>query len=235
MQKITSHTFKERLVTDMKALLLKDIKVLAGNMKLYFILILLYILLGGFVPDLGIFQLYPILLFSLFPVTALSYDERCHWTRFGITLPVSRSELVLSKYVLGIAGAVFIALFTLAVNLLFPILFQNTVTDFRLLSCYLLAIVSSSIISLDVILPVSFHFGTEKGRMIYLGAVVLLCAAPAIMDSIFDSMQLPTGAAGSPLYSGLSTIAAIFVLLAVLLTMLSINICIRIFDRKELA
>ena len=132
MQKITSHTFKERLVTDMKALLLKDIKVLAGNMKLYFILILLYILLGGFVPDLGIFQLYPILLFSLFPVTALSYDERCHWTRFGITLPVSRSELVLSKYILGIAGAVFIALFTLAVNLLFPILFQNTVTDFRL-------------------------------------------------------------------------------------------------------
>ena len=59
----------------MKALLLKDIKVLAVNMKLYFVLILLYVLLGGLVPDLGIFQLYPILLFSLFPVTALSRSE----------------------------------------------------------------------------------------------------------------------------------------------------------------
>lgn len=218
----------------MKALLLKDIKVLAVNMKLYFVLILLYVLLGGLVPDLGIFQLYPILLFSLFPVTALSYDERCHWNQYGVTLPLSRKTLVLSKYVLGIAGAFFIAIFTLAVNLLFPVLFQNTVTDFRLLSCYLLAVTSASILSLDIILPVSFHFGTEKGRLFFLGAVVLLCAAPAIMDSIFDSLRLPAAAIGTPLFSGLGMAAGIFALFVILSTILSIAVCIRIFDRKEL-
>lgn len=219
----------------MKALLLKDIKVLAINMRLYFLLILLYILLGGFVPDLGIFQLYPILLFSLFPVTALSYDERCHWNQYGITLPLSRRDLVLSKYILGIAGAFLIALFTLAVNLLFPILFKNTVTDFRLLSCYILAVTSASILSLDVILPVSFILGTEKGRLFYLGAVVLLCAGPAIMDSVFDSMQLPAITISGPLFSGLGMAAGAFALLSLLLTILSMSICIRMFDRKELA
>lgn len=219
----------------MKALLIKDIKVLAANMKLYFALILLYILLGGFVPDLGIFQLYPILLFSLFPVTALSYDERCHWNQYGITLPVSRRELVLSKYLLGIAGAFLIALFTLGVNLLFPILFQNTAADFGLLFCYLIAVVFASILSLDVILPISFCLGTEKGRLFYLGAVVLLCAAPAIMDSIFGSMQLPAVTAGSPLFSGLGMMTGALALLTVLLTILSMAICIRNFDRRELA
>ena len=184
-----TYILPERSVTNMKALLLKDIKVLAVNMKLYFVLILLYILLGAFVTDLGIFQLYPILLFSLFPVT------------------VSRRDLVLSKYILGIAGSFSIALFTLAVNLVFPILFQNTVTDFRLLSCYILAVVSASILSMDLILPISFHFGTERGRLFYLGAVVLLCAGPAILDSIFDSMRLPAVTPGSILFSGLGMAA----------------------------
>lgn len=219
----------------MKALLLKDIKVLAANMKLYFVLILLYILLGGFVPDLGIFQLYPILLFSLFPVTALSYDERCHWNQYGITLPVSRRELVLSKYLLGIAGAFLIAVFTLGVNLLFPILFQNTVADFGLLFCYLMAIVFASILSMDVILPISFCLGTEKGRLFYLGAVVLLCAAPAIMDNIFGSMRLPAVTAGSPLFSGLGMMTGALALLTALLTILSMTVCVRNFDKRELA
>lgn len=230
-----TYILPERSVTNMKALLLKDIKVLAVNMKLYFVLILLYILLGAFVTDLGIFQLYPILLFSLFPVTALAYDERCHWNQYGITLPVSRRDLVLSKYILGIAGSFSIALFTLAVNLVFPILFQNTVTDFRLLSCYILAVVSASILSMDLILPISFHFGTERGRMFYLGAVVLLCAGPAILDSIFDSMRLPAVTPGSILFSGLGMAACAFALLALLLTVFSMAVCIRLFDKKELA
>ena len=154
----------------MKALLLKDIRVLSINMKFYFILILLYTFMGAFVDNMGIFQLYPILLFSLFPITALSYDERCHWNQYGITMPISRRDLVLSKYILGIAGALLISVFTLAVNLLFR--YGNT--DPGTLSCFILAVMSASMISLDLILPISLCFGTEKGRLFYLGTVILL-------------------------------------------------------------
>lgn len=214
----------------MKALLLKDIRVLSINMKFYFILILLYTFMGAFVDNMGIFQLYPILLFSLFPITALSYDERCHWNQYGITMPISRRDLVLSKYILGIAGALLISVFTLAVNLLFR--YGNT--DPGTLSCFILAVMSASMISLDLILPISLCFGTEKGRLFYLGTVILLCAAPAILDGVFNAgMGLPKGIGGIS-FSSLTTAVCAFALLSLLLTIFSITVSIRIFDKKEL-
>ena len=211
----------------MKALLMKDVKILTVNMKFYFILILAYTLLGAIVKNLGIFQFYPILLFAMFPVTSLSFDERCHWFRYGVTLPCKRRDLVLSKYVLGLTGMFFIALFILIINLfLTPLLTQST-PDFLFLSFFILAALSGSMISMDIILPVSFLVGTEKSRIIYLICVISLCAMPAILNGMYlpaISTDLP-----SP-----GILISILFCLSLLLTFLSMAVSIRIFEKKEL-
>ena len=135
-----------------------------------------------------------------------------------------------ARFAFGIAGALLISVFTLAVNLLFR--YGNT--DPGTLSCFILAVMSASMISLDLILPISLCFGTEKGRLFYLGTVILLCAAPAILDGVFNAgMGLPKDIGGIS-FSGLTTAVCAFALLSLLLTVFSITVSIRIFDIKEL-
>ena len=55
-------------------------------------------------------------------ITSLAYDERSRWDRYALTMPVSRKEMVLSKYLLGLI----LLTFALLINMIFLILFGSS-------------------------------------------------------------------------------------------------------------
>lgn len=216
----------------MKALLLKDIKVLSVHMKLYGVMILAYTLLGAAVQELAGFQLFPILFCAMFPVNALSFDERCHWFPYGVTLPCSRKDLVVSKYILGLASMFSAALLCLSAALFLSPVFTDSAPDIRAFSGSVLLAVAAGMIFMDMILPLSFHMGTEKSRMAYLLCIILSCSTPAILTKLgrssdwFHSIEIPFEPAQNIIF---------FAALATFLTILSAIVSVRILSKKDLA
>lgn len=76
---------------------------------------------------------------AMMPITALAYDERAKWDELAAMMPYTAKAIVGSKYALGL-------------TLVLPVL--------------ALSVLSLILMAID--LPFMFHFGVEKGRLIYI-------------------------------------------------------------------
>lgn len=179
-------------------------------------------LFGVLTQENNLFQFYPVLLMAILPITALSYDERSHWNAYGLTLPLSRRDMVLGKYVLGIVGSGLMVLFNLILNMSLSRLISHTPADMNGLTNYMIYVFAASIIFLDLNMPLMYRLGTEKGRIFYLCAMVVIIAIPTVFDTV--SNGLPP-----------ALVNTLFPLLVVtvLLTIGSMALSVRIFRQKE--
>lgn len=115
----------------MKGLILKDLLNLKAQYKVFVVMILFFVvfaLMGDSHDTLGVILT---MITIMLPITALAYDERSQWDKYALTMPVSRRDLVLSKYLLGLllAGA------SLIVNIAFQILSGPGLTGPPVSSC----------------------------------------------------------------------------------------------------
>lgn len=150
----------------MKGLLLKDLKTLGAQAKILFLLLAFYLVFSVAQRDYSMLSVMVSVFGAILPITALAYDERGKWERYALTMPISRRDLVLSKYLLGLLllGGGF--LLSVACQLL---------GGAGVLSAVVSALQSLSIgaLMLSVTLLASFRFGVEKGRFVMMIAVFL--------------------------------------------------------------
>ncbi|MDY5972758.1 MAG: ABC-2 transporter permease, partial [Butyricicoccus sp.] len=81
----------------MRALLLKDILTLRKTLVTYIGFMVLYFAIGLYSDNSAFFLVFVILMCNMLPLNALAYDERFHWDRMGLCLPLPRRNMVLSK------------------------------------------------------------------------------------------------------------------------------------------
>ena len=86
----------------MTGLILKDLLNLKKQGKVYLILIIFYFAIGLVNENSSMFASMMTMVAVLIPITAMAYDERCKWDRYALTMPVSRKDMVMSKYLLGL-------------------------------------------------------------------------------------------------------------------------------------
>lgn len=149
----------------MRGILYKDLITVRKSIFIYVLLVVLLAGFGdGFQVTLG--MVYCIML----PVSLLGYDERAHFERLLAAMPPSPLVRVLDKYIFAYGSIAFALLVVLARGLLFPAL---TVAPWMIaISC------AMALMSTAVALPLVFHWGTERGRGIYLltiGVQMALC------------------------------------------------------------
>ena len=80
----------------MKGLLLKDFYTITKSLRAFLLIVVILAVMPG--TNMAAFA---VVYASLLPVTALSYDERCHWERLAAMSPWSSRDIVVSKYLLG--------------------------------------------------------------------------------------------------------------------------------------
>ena len=156
-----------------RGLLLKDIFELWAQCRVQLVLTGVYLLLPLFIKGIGLFASVGMMLLAMMPVYALGYDERCRWERYALAMPVRKSDLFWSRFLLGvIAIALGAAEQTLAALL---------TGRGELLSS--LAVTSpSAVVYLLITLPLMMKLGVEKGRFLLLlltMAFMLLSGAAA--------------------------------------------------------
>jgi len=162
----------------MKALILKDVYVLWKQMRLYVLILSVLALVGG-----AFNSLFVVVWCSMLPYTAVAYDERSRWGQLAAMMPYTRRDIVLSKYVLGwICMAAAMAL-NAVIQQAAPLLGRES-ADMTLLLVSLFA----GMIVLDVTMPMVFHFGVERGRMVFM----LLIFGVAIAGGVLaEAVEIP--------------------------------------------
>ena len=146
----------------MKGLLIKDWKILLKQMKVMLVILVVFACIPGTYMTFALFYA------AMLPITALAYDERAKWDELAAMMPYTAKSIVGSKYVLGLT----LVLPVLALSMLSRLI-VHSVSIVSEDTVSLLITACLSLILMAIALPFMFHFGVEKGRLIY---IVLTCA-----------------------------------------------------------
>ncbi|QNO14039.1 ABC-2 transporter permease [Alkalicella caledoniensis] len=163
----------------MKGLILKDLMNLRKQGKVYMVAIVFYSLMAFATGDASMLGTMLFLFCTMVPVTAMAFDERAQWDKYGLSMPISRREIVISKYLLGIMCSSLGLVLIFLLNKFLPSDAGGNVKG-------ILALFGLSIVVLSMILPIQFKFGVEKGRIL----VMLVFFLPAAIFIFFTKLDI---------------------------------------------
>ncbi|WP_400206992.1 ABC-2 transporter permease [Candidatus Methanomassiliicoccus intestinalis] len=210
----------------MWGLIRKDLYSLSSSVKS---IVLLMIVFGViFIPQSGGFAFISVTVFIMasLVISTISLDNAVMWDKYALTLPLSRQDIVKSKYVLllllsiigAVIGLVACAIYETIVN-------ENSLAEMLQMGL-LMATMAVAIFS--IVLPIIYKYGVEKARMlmvlcIFLPVVVVLSLVYFAENSSVDLAFLD-----GPLLTVLA------MLIAAAAFIVSYFISVRIYSRQDL-
>ncbi len=207
----------------MKGLLLKDWFVIWKQCKYLLIVPIVFMLVSAFGNDTGFFAAFGSLLLAMLPMTVMGLDERSKWQNYALTMPFSRQDLVISKYVLALIGL----LSGVALNFILLLIGKTAgiVSVNAFLNTEVCLVLGGLYISFSF--PILFKFGTEKGRLWLLVSVAVIAGGGGALFSYLESSGFQLSDIQIP------ALPVLFPLLIVILLLVSAWISVRLFDKKE--
>ena len=196
----------------MKGLLLKDLYQIRAYSKNILLIAVVMLLVGGIAlkEDSSFFLLYGGLLFGMLPMTMLSYDQTSGWNEYAGGLPVSREQVVGSKYLLGLfccgSSVMLAAAAVLATGVL-----PGVVSVGGMLSL-LVQVAVASLMGTTLMLPLTYRFGVEKARMVYLVFIGAFTAMGMVLlnSGALEKLQMPTALTGLTLLASVAVMVVLY-------------------------
>ena len=211
----------------MRGLIRNNLYAMESNIILAFVLSAFLAVSSLFMKNAALIPYMIAIQVFLFVVnigTALRADEMAKWSQYEITLPVSRSNLVLAKYV-SIVILLICGVLMGAVTVLLAYIGGHSMTPPTLLRGFAVGL-TLSFFSIAVLYPVVLKLGTEKNELI-----VILSAFGAI------GLQLLTAACLSQWTGGMNMrhplVEAAAALIAMITFFVSYFVSIKIHKSKE--
>lgn len=164
----------------MIALVLKDLMTIQRQLKtqIYFLIFILFVAI--FMQQGPMLFAFITFIAAIQAITALTYEELCNWDKFANTLPITKSDIVLSKYFLGIA----LMLIGLTLALPFAYLINIFAEAGKTMDFFLSfsLIITAAFCLLALLLPIYIKFGSVKGRMVLIAA----CFVPGFLVGLLE-------------------------------------------------
>ena len=209
----------------MKSLILKDLITFRGYLKTMILILVFFSIMTYSMDDVSFLSGMIILWLTMLPITSFSYDQHAKWDLFGHTLPVSRKQMVSSKYVLGLLFVGFATVIALTLNIVISLI-KSINFDLLFLIEVNVAIGLVAIVFLSILFPLIYKFGVEKSRMF----VFVILAIPSIIVILMSNagLQLPTFDYITPellLVGGIVVVAIV--------TMISYFVSLKIYLAKD--
>lgn len=168
----------------MSGLLIKDFLVLKKQLRILGITLIFYAILGVSMEDMRIF-ISSMLIFVFFMLisTSFSYDDYAKWDIYALSMPVSKDQLVKSKYILSLLLIGTGMVLAILMCLLIPIIKKQAVlaTDFISIA----AVGTAALILASIILPLIFRFGAERARIF----IMVVAAVPFLTTMTIQSIE----------------------------------------------
>ena len=202
----------------MKGLLLKDLVNLKQQTKIYIVVIGIWLAIALTSKDGSFLGGMICVLSVMLPITTLSYDEKAKWDKYALSMPVSRKQVVVSKYILALALS-FIGCF---ISFSFNLFITKDAYQSIIMSSMFWAF---SIVAFCIILPLIYKFGVEKGRAM----ILIVFLAPTVLVILLSKLNIPL-----PSKEFLYNIKFVIPVFIIAVLILSCYVSIKIFRDKDL-
>ena len=144
----------------MRGLIIKDLMVMKKTLLIYAVISVIYGWMDIRQETPGMMFAMLLIISAMVPVSSISYDERCNWDKLANITPLSRGEIVMSKYLLALVLTAFSSAFVFVVYLVAS---NMSVTENLALTSVMALM---SMVYQALLLPVIIKFGSEKGRTV---------------------------------------------------------------------
>lgn len=177
----------------MKGLLIKDFCLMKEMIKFLGLVVIIsaFLLMSGKGDNVSFVMGYISILFSFLVMNTISYDEMDKGYSFLMTLPVSRKQYVLEKYIFGaVTGICGIGIGMLMCTVYVSFAGGYTSRDLLIYTgafCCLLFLVDAMMI------PIQIKFGAEKGRYVLIGAIMAIALLSYGLYSVDKTFQMDLG------------------------------------------
>lgn len=210
----------------MTGLILKDLLNLRKYMKQLGLILILYIFLSINFKSPNYIIYMMILLTSMMIVTSMAYDESTKWDKYALTMPITKEDLVKSKYVL----LVLLALSGGIISIIFGFIISKFigVTNYKELLLTSGGVALASLFLFSILLPIIFKLGTEKARIF----MMLIFAIPAILvtglSSFLKDLSIPM-----PTEEQIKYLGYVSPIIVLIFFVISYQISVYILNKKD--
>lgn len=203
----------------MNGLIYKDLINLKQQGRSYFFIVAVWAALSVMQKNPYFFAGMSIIYTMMIPLSACAYDEKNGWERYALTMPVTRRELILSKYLLAllvtIVCGLIIAVFFLAMG--------KSPSELLIAECVCQAI---GFVMEAIMFPLIFKFGTEKARYMIVAIYMLpMILVYMLVQAGFSLPELGLDELKRLMYLALAAGLCLFGVSAL--------VSIRIYEKKE--
>lgn len=213
----------------MKGLLHKEFMLVGKQLKLGAVVFIALIFLFNLPKDSDSFspasyiEAYTLMMSIVLTMSTFAYDEQTKWNIYALSLPVSKNQIVRSKYlfaliILGLTSVVFV-----------PMMFflPGGLSGEQVFSIQI--IISLALLFIALMIPLIYRFGTQKFRVaflaIFFGSIALAFLVKQLNLFSLSSFQMDE--------AGLNRAVFFLLLLSAALLVVSYFISCRIFSKKE--
>lgn len=210
----------------MHGLIQKDLYSLRGSLKSILLIMVLFGIL--FIPQAGGISFIAVTVFIMpsLVISTISMDDFVKWDKYALTLPLSRKDIVKSKYELLLLLSIIGAIIGLAVTAVYNLVVnQASVEDILMMGIMMVAI---SIALLGIVMPVIYKFGVEKARILMMACIFLPIIL--ILGLVYAAENLGVGL---PEVSSLLLIVMTLIISAAVF-LLSYFVSLRIYSKTDL-
>ena len=217
----------------MKGLIIKDLCVIKNQMKSLLLVLALFIFLSIANKD-ATFVLFLIPFYMIMIlITTFNYDEFNKWDSYCNSLPLSRKEIVKSKYILFNATSLIVLIVGILASLIIPNFIENT--TFESLFASIIGVAFGICLVISLLIPFYYKFGSNKGRIMLFLCIVILALIIGMITSldIFNNKE-QMNLLNSLNNLSLGMITLLLIILAIIVMSISYYISVRIYKNKEL-
>lgn len=210
----------------MSGLVWKDLYNIRYHGKV--VLLMLFFFAFIFIPQ-GSMTMYLsvcMLTCSTMVITTISLDGFTAWDPYALTMPVSRREIILSKYIILVLFTVIGVAIGFLITLIMALV-THTVLDTGVAMEIILSISASLIIG-SIMIPLVYRFGAEKARMFMILCFLLPTICMTIGKTAFHQVESPEN-----FIRIIEMILWTLPLWAIAGFFISMWVCICIYQRKE--
>ena len=208
----------------MLSLIKKDLLMIKGNMRQVMLFLIVFLILA--LQENNIIVIVPVFVSMMIFITTFSYDEYNKWDAYAITLPISRKDIVKSKYITSVILWLIAILVTVVIVGIMGVFEQNI--DYFEMFGMILGCVFSIVLLEAIMFPLIFKFGVEKGR---IGLFVGVFAIAGLLGFIFTGIDLENATGFIEIFN--KYYYMLIPLVAIILLVISYFISKRIYLKKE--
>ncbi len=176
----------------MKGLIIKDVFNLKKSIGTTIFMILFYTIFSYNTGNMSMLIGMTTIIMTTMSITSMSYDDMAKWDSYALAMPITRRDIVLSKYILSLvlsaSATIISSIFALVITYLREDTFGIEKIQEILVIAYIVFVIS--VVYVSIVFPLIFRFGVENARILMLGSYLI----PAGMVYLLYKMevQLPS-------------------------------------------